>query len=90
MKKVEIDYGLSCGRNWITINGVDIYQAGGADIYMKDEDVAKLIKKICDPEWMVHVLDDDNNLVEWDGDGEVRYPAQDRIESEIAKGVKYE
>ena len=69
MKNVKMDYGLSCGRNWVTINGKEISQTGGADIYMKDEDVAKIIKTVCDPEWEVYVLDENNNLVEWDHDG---------------------
>ncbi len=66
--KAKIEYGLSCGRNWITINGVEISQTSGAPIYMKDEDVAKIIKKVCDPEWEVYVVDEYHNLVEWNGD----------------------
>jgi hypothetical protein len=65
-KKVEINYGLSCGRNWIEIDGKMIYQADGADLYMKDEDVAKLIKVLCDPDWKVHVFDENYNIMEWE------------------------
>jgi hypothetical protein len=65
-KKVEIDYGLSCGRNWITIDGKELSQTGGADIYMRDEDVAKLIKVLCDPDWKAYELDVNHNLVEWE------------------------
>jgi hypothetical protein len=65
-KKVEIDYGFSCGRNWITIDGKELSQTGGAAIYMKDEDVAKIIKTVCDPDWKVYVFDENRNLVEWE------------------------
>lgn len=38
----EIDYGFSCGRHWISIDGKVIAQTEGDDIYLKDEDIRKI------------------------------------------------
>ncbi len=43
MKKLNVDYGFSCGRHWITINGIEISQTGGADVYLPDEKVKEII-----------------------------------------------
>lgn len=39
-----IDYGCSCGRWWIEIDGKTIAQTSGDDLFLRDEDV----KRICD------------------------------------------
>ena len=43
---VKIDYGFSCGRHWIKIDGKMIAQTPGDDVWMKDEDVCDLARAI--------------------------------------------
>lgn len=38
----RIDYGFSCGRHWMTINGKTIAQTAGDAVWMRDEDVHRL------------------------------------------------
>jgi hypothetical protein len=40
----QIEYGFACGRHWIEIDGKVIAQTLGDDIWMRDEDVAKMQK----------------------------------------------
>lgn len=44
--KVKIDHGFSCGRHWISINGVMIAQTQGNDVWMRDADVCDLARAI--------------------------------------------
>jgi hypothetical protein len=44
--RVDIDYGFSCGRHWIKINGKVIAQTPGDDVWMRDEDVCDLARAI--------------------------------------------
>jgi hypothetical protein len=39
----KIDYGFSCGRHWISINGKVIAQTPGDYLWLKDEDISKVI-----------------------------------------------
>jgi hypothetical protein len=39
---VSIDYGFSCGRYWVEIDGKVIAQTPGDDLWMKDNDVRLL------------------------------------------------
>lgn len=49
---VKIDYGFSCGRHWISINGKIIAQTPGDDVWMRDADVCDLARAIFpDCEW---------------------------------------
>lgn len=41
-QKVNIDYGFSCGRHWISINDKVIAQTPGDDFCMPDEEIRKL------------------------------------------------
>lgn len=41
-RKVFIDYGFSCGRAWVEIDGKVIAQTTGDDFYMRNEDVQRL------------------------------------------------
>ena len=38
----KCDYGCSCGRHWISIDGKTIAQTSGDDVWLRDEDVHKL------------------------------------------------
>jgi hypothetical protein len=40
----KIDYGFSCGRHWIEIDGKVVAQTPGDDVWLRDEDVAALVK----------------------------------------------
>ena len=42
----KIKWGLSCGRNWIEIDGKVICQTQGDDVYLRDEDVSEIIKVV--------------------------------------------
>ena len=44
--KAKIDWGFSCGRHFITINDKVIAQTEGDDIWLKDEDVKRIIEVI--------------------------------------------
>lgn len=35
----KIDYGFSCGRHWIEIDGYTVAQFSGVDCWLRDEDV---------------------------------------------------
>ena len=39
---VSIDYGFSCGRHWVEIDGKMIAQTPGNDFWMRDEDIRRL------------------------------------------------
>jgi len=39
----KIDYGFSCGRHWMSIDGKVVAQTSGDDVYLHDEDVHKLV-----------------------------------------------
>ena len=39
---VSIDYGFSCGRHWMEIDGKMIAQTHGDDFWMRDEDVRRM------------------------------------------------
>lgn len=45
-KKHSFDYGFACGRHWLEVDGQEISQTDGADIYMVDEIVDDLIKTL--------------------------------------------
>lgn len=45
-KKVLIDWGFSCGRHWISINGRMIAQTTGDECCIPDEAVKEIITKI--------------------------------------------
>lgn len=48
----RIDYGFTCGRHWMTINGKTIAPTSGDDCYLSDEDIVRLVKTtIGAPEW---------------------------------------
>ena len=52
----KIDYGFSCGRHWVTIDGKTVVQSDGADVYLPDEQIVKLVKgTIGAPEWKENV-----------------------------------
>lgn len=38
----KIEYGFSCGRHWVSIDGQVIAQTPGDDVWLRDEDVCKL------------------------------------------------
>jgi hypothetical protein len=39
---LKVDYGFSCGRHWIEIDGNVIAQSSGDDVWMRDEDIHRL------------------------------------------------
>lgn len=39
----RIDYGFSMGRHWMSIDGKIIAQSHGDDVWMRDEDIRRLI-----------------------------------------------
>lgn len=39
---VSIDYGFSCGRHYLVIDGKSIAQTSGDDFWMRDEDIRRL------------------------------------------------
>lgn len=39
---VRIDYGVACGRRWISVDDKKVYQGEGADLYMNDNQVRML------------------------------------------------
>ncbi len=39
----RIDYGFSCGRHWMSIDGKVIAQTAGDHVYLRDEDVHRLV-----------------------------------------------
>jgi len=39
---IKADYGFSCGRHWISLDGKIIAQTPGDNIWMRDEDVHDL------------------------------------------------
>lgn len=41
-----IDYGFATGRHWIAIDGKIIAQTAGDDVWLRDEDVERIINKI--------------------------------------------
>lgn len=41
--KHNIDYGFATGRHWMSIDGKMIYQGPGADVWMRDEDIHRLV-----------------------------------------------
>ena len=52
--KLEVDYGFSCGRHWIKINGKVIAQTPGDDVWLRDEDIVKLGRAVipgCAEHW---------------------------------------
>jgi hypothetical protein len=46
MRSVKIDYGMSCGRHYITIDGEDIYQGSGSAVRILDETVVDLVRAL--------------------------------------------
>jgi predicted amidohydrolase len=44
-----IDYGFSCGRHWVEIDGKVICQTEGDDLYLADADVAAIARLIFGP-----------------------------------------
>ena len=50
--KIDIDYGVSCGRHWIRIGDKVIAQTSGDDFWMLDNDIRRLaIAIIPNCEW---------------------------------------
>lgn len=43
---VSIDYGFSCGRHWIQIDGKTIAQTHGDDYWMPDEEIRRLAQAV--------------------------------------------
>lgn len=39
----KIDYGFSCGRHWMEIDGKIVAQTAGDDVWLRDEDVHALV-----------------------------------------------
>ena len=39
---LKCDYGFSCGRHYIVIDGLVIAQSTGDDVWLKDEDVHRM------------------------------------------------
>jgi hypothetical protein len=39
---LKCDYGFSCGRHWVEIDGRTVAQTSGDDCWMRDEDVHRL------------------------------------------------
>lgn len=39
----HIDYGFSCGRHWMSIDGKTIAQTSGDSVWLRDEDVHQLV-----------------------------------------------
>lgn len=52
---LRVDYGFSCGRHWIDIDGKVIAQTPGDDFYLPDEKIAQLGLKVipgCEKHWI--------------------------------------
>lgn len=48
----RIDYGFSCGRHWMSIDGKVVAQTHGDEVRLRDEDIVGLVKgTIGAPEW---------------------------------------
>jgi hypothetical protein len=45
---LKVDYGFSCGRHWVEIDGKVIAQTSGDDVWLRDEDVHRLGYAIID------------------------------------------
>jgi hypothetical protein len=45
---LKCDYGFSCGRHWVEIDGKVIAQTSGDDVWLRDEDVHRLGYAIID------------------------------------------
>lgn len=45
---LKVDYGFSCGRHWLCIDGKTIAQTSGDDIWLRDEDIHRLGFEIID------------------------------------------
>lgn len=45
---LKVDYGFSCGRHWVSIDGKTIAQSSGDDVWLRDEDVHRLGYTIID------------------------------------------
>lgn len=39
---LKVDYGFSCGRHWIKIDGKVIAQTPGDDVWLRDEEITLL------------------------------------------------
>jgi hypothetical protein len=39
----RIDYGVSCGRHWMSIDGKVVAQTSGDHVWLRDEDVHQLV-----------------------------------------------
>lgn len=44
-----IDHGFACGRHWISIDGKVIAQTSGNDVFMRDEEISRLIDGVIRP-----------------------------------------
>ena len=45
---LKVDYGFSCGRHWLEIDGKMIAQTSGDDVWLRDEDIHRLGYAIID------------------------------------------
>jgi hypothetical protein len=59
---LKVDYGFSCGRHYIVIDGKTIAQTPGDDVWMHDEDIATLGRAVipgCRKHWGVPMTFED-------------------------------
>jgi len=57
---LKVDYGFSCGRHFIEIDGKIIAQTNGNDVWMRDEDISTLGRAVipgCAAHWQRPVRD---------------------------------
>lgn len=47
----KIDYGFSCGRHWIEIDGKTIAQTPGDDVWLRNEDISELGRVVLGASW---------------------------------------
>lgn len=92
---VRIDYGFSCGRYWVEIDGKIIAQTAGDDLWMADGDVRRLAQGIwgdacvwgadVDDEWYVQHI---KRRWPWHDLGELRAAKMGSISPRVYSAIE--